>query len=152
MSFPPLHPGATVSADHAAHILGGLKDRTLPKPEWTHGAHLTAAVALIGDVGLDGALGAMPDMIRRYNEATGVNNTDTEGYHHTITVFYLHVVNDFCRRSDHGAVDAQATDLLASPLAARDYALQFYSRELLFSTNARRRYAPPDIKPFPGQP
>ena len=151
MSFPPLHPGDAVAADHLAHIIGGLRNRTLPKAEWTHGAHLTAAVALLNETGLDGALAAMPDMIRRYNEATGVNNTDTEGYHHTITVFYLQVIDDFRRSVHKKTPHEQATALLASPSAARDYALQFYSRELLFSVDARRNYCAPDIKPYPGQ-
>lgn len=150
MIFQPLHAGATLSADHVAHIICGLKNRTLPKNEWTHGAHLTAAVALLDEAGIDGARAAMPDMIRRYNEATGVNNTDTEGYHHTITVFYLHIVNDFCRGLAK-PVHVRATALLASPLAARDYALQFYSKESLFSKDARRELVAPDIKPFSEQ-
>ncbi len=152
MLYPPLHPGAVVSADHATHIITGLRNRTLPKSEWTHGAHLTAAVALLDEDSLAGALAVMPDMIRQYNEATGVNNTDTEGYHQTITVFYLHVIDDFCRRRPETTVHDRASALLASPLAARDFALQFYSKELLFSVDARRNYIAPDVGPFPGQP
>lgn len=152
MSFPPLHPGDAVSANHVAHIIAGLKARTLAKTEWTHGAHLVAAVALLDEVGLDGALRAMPDMIRRYNETAGGQNTDTEGYHHTITVFYLHVINDFVAQHHRAPVHDRASALLGSVLAARDYALSFYSKELLFSAVARRDYVPPDLKPFPGQP
>ena len=152
MSFPPLHPGDPVSADHAAHIFAGLKARTLAKTEWTHGAHLVAAVALLDDIGLEGALRAMPDMIRRYNEAAGVQNSDTEGYHHTITVFYLHTVNDFVAQYRRAPVHERVSVLLGSALAARDYALGFYSKELLFSAAARRDYVPPDLNPFPGQP
>ena len=151
MSVPPLHPGDTVAANHAARIIDGLRERTLPKPEWTHGAHLVAAVMLLDKAGYDGALAAMPDMIRRYNEATGVDNTDTEGYHHTITVFYLCVIDDFCRRL-RIAPHERATALLSSPLADRAFPLQFYSREMLFSVEARRGFVAPDLKAFPRQP
>lgn len=151
MSFAPLHPGDTVCADHAAHIIDGLKARTLAKTEWTHGAHLVAALALLDEKGLGGALSAMPDMIRRYNEASGVHNSDTEGYHHTITVFYLHVINDFIARNPKASVHEDASALLGSALAARDYALNFYTKDLLFSVDARRDYVSPDIKRFPGQ-
>lgn len=66
-------------------IAHGLRDRTLPKPEWTHNAHFAAAVWLIRSPLYD-AERDMPAMIRRYNLACGVANTDTEGYHETITL------------------------------------------------------------------
>jgi hypothetical protein len=146
MPFPPLHAGSVVTADHATHILNGLKARTLPKPEWTHGAHLTAGVMLLDEVGLDGALAAMPDMIRSYNEATGVQNTDSDGYHHTITVFYLAVINDFCAERLDAPPHNRATSLLASPLARKNYPLEYYSKDRLFSVEARRDLVPPDLK------
>lgn len=151
MTFPPLQPGNIVADAHAARIINGLRDRTLPKLEWTHGAHLVAAVMLLDEAGYGGALAAMPDMIRRYNEATGVNNTDSEGYHHTITVFYLCIIDNFCSAQNDAPAHERASKLLASPLADRAYPLEFYSKELLFSVDARRRYVPPDLKPFPGE-
>ena len=36
-------------------------------------------------------------------------------------------------------------ELLLSPMGRRDWPLRFYSRELLFSVEARRRFAPPDL-------
>jgi len=152
MAFAPLHPGDDVSPANALRVIDGLRARTLPEKEWTHGAHLTAAVMLLDDVGLDEALATMPDMIRRYNESQGGKNTDTEGYHHTITVFYLYVIDDYCAGLRNLAPYDRATSLLRSPHAERDYALTFYTKELLFSVDARREFLAPDIKPFPGQP
>lgn len=152
MTFLPLHPGDAVAADHPAHIIAGLRSRTLSKQEWTHGAHLVAAVALLAERGLRGAMATMPEIIRRYNEATGVENTDTNGYHHTITVFYLHLIDNFVAQRREMAVHEQSSALLRSDLAARDYAFKFYSKGLLFSVDARRGYIAPDINPFPGQP
>ena len=149
-AYPPLHAGAAVSDEHAAHILAGLHDRTLPKTEWTHGAHLTAAVALLGEGGLAGALGTMPDLIRRYNEAAGGRNTDTEGYHHTITVFYLNAVAAFCAEQPDTSIGGQATALLSSPLADPNYPLTYYSKDVLFSVEARRGFVAPDRKVLPG--
>ena len=72
-------------------ILRGLVDLTLPKSNWTHEAHLAAAVAIINDENFD-ALNDMPRIIKAYNLATGVKNTDHSGYHHTITaVSYTHL-------------------------------------------------------------
>src|SRR5207302_5895415 len=73
----------------------GLLDRTLPKPEWTHAAHFAAALWLLRrrpDLTLEAA---MPPMIRAYNEATGVPNTDTDGYHETITLASIAAARTF---------------------------------------------------------
>jgi hypothetical protein len=67
------------------HIGRGLLDRSLPKIEWTHAAHFAAALWLLKQPEMH-AERDMPRMIRAYNEATGVPNTDTSGYHETITL------------------------------------------------------------------
>ena len=144
--FEPLHSGATVDAAMVARILDGLRARSLPKPEWTHAAHLTAAAALLDKIGLSGAEAEMPGLIRAYNEATGVPNTDSDGYHHTLTLFFLRRIDQFLTPLRNEPLSARVTQLLASPLADRSYPLIFYSRERLFSVTARREWAPPDLK------
>ncbi len=146
--FEPLRQGATVDEAMVARILEGLRARTLPKPEWTHAAHLTAAAALLDERGLTGAEAAMPSLIRAYNEATGVSNTDSEGYHQTITLFFLRRIDQFLAPLKHEPLPECVTRLLASPLAERSYPLAYYSRDRLFSVEARRKWAPPDLKPI----
>ncbi len=63
----------------------GLLDRSLPKSERTHAAHFAAALWLFRRPDTD-VMRDMPRLIRAYNEATGVHNTDTSGYHETITI------------------------------------------------------------------
>lgn len=123
--------------------------RTLPKEEWTHGAHLTAAVTLLTKIGVEQAISEMPGLIRCYNKSVGGVNSDTEGYHHTITVFYLKLISAFCAHCSHRTVGDQATALLGSPLAERDFPLQCYSKDLLFSVEARRHWHPPDLTDLP---
>lgn len=149
MTHPPVHPGDTVTEAQARRVLDGLKDRSLPKPEWTHGAHLTAAIGLLDEMGLSRAIDVMPGLIRRYNEATGGRNTDAEGYHHTITLFYLAVIDDFCATQPSLCVAERVSDLLASPIARPDYLLGYYSKPRLFSVEARRRWAWPDLAAHP---
>ena len=81
----------------------------------------------------------LPDLIRRYNESVGGVNSDTEGYHDTITRVFLHGVRLFLAEAGsseplHELVNA----LLLSPMGRRDWPLRFYSPGLLFSTEARR--------------
>jgi hypothetical protein len=149
MSRAPLHKHAEVSANTLPYILSGLRNCSLPKPEWTHCAHLVFATALIDELGLEGAELTAPDIIRAYNVATGGVNSDSEGYHHTLTLFFLREVNAFIGDAS-GALHARATALLASNLANRDYPLRYYSRERLFSIEARRGWLAPDLAPATG--
>ena len=66
----------------------GLLDRSLPKAEWTHAGHFAAAFWVLRRPNMDAARD-LPGLIRAYNEATGVHNTDTTGYHETITLASL---------------------------------------------------------------
>jgi hypothetical protein len=75
-----------------ARVGGKFLDRSLPKPEWTHAAHFAVSLWLVrhrSDLDLNAE---MPGLIRAFNEATGTPNTDTGGYHETITIASLRAV------------------------------------------------------------
>jgi len=132
------------------HIGEGLVARTLPRPEWTHEAHLAATTYLLTrrpDINLDRQL---PNIIRRYNESVGGVNNDTQGYHETITRVFLHGVRLFLAEADpHESLHELVNELLLSPMGRRDWPLRFYSAERLFSVEARRHFVPPDLAALP---
>src|SRR6185312_16546521 len=77
------------SSDSEIERIGrGVFERTLPKPEWTHAAHFAAAFWVLTRPDME-ATRDMPGLIRAFNEATGTPNTDTSGYHETITQISL---------------------------------------------------------------
>lgn len=126
----------------------GVADLSLPKAEWTHAAHFAAAVWLLTRPDIDAAT-AMPPMIRAYNEATGVENTDTAGYHETITLASLRAARAWLgERPDIPRAQVLA-DLLASSYGRSDWLLTHWSREALFSVQARRAWVEPDLQPLP---
>ena len=138
-----------VSDDDLAAIARGVMDRTLPKPYWTHRAHFAAALWLIDrrpDLDLPRV---MPGLIRAYNEATGVANTDTEGYHETITQASLRAARAFLAEHAAWPLHAVANALMASPLGKSDWLLAYWTKERLFSVEARRQWVGPDIRPLP---
>ena len=143
-------PRLFVSDAEVAHIGEGLLARSLPREEWTHEAHLGATTYLLTgrpDVDLDTEL---PGIIRRYNESVGGVNSDTEGYHETITRSFLHGVRLFLAEADReAALHELVNALLRSPMGSRDWPLRFYSRERLFSVEARRNFVAPDIAALP---
>ena len=72
-------------------------------------------------------------------------NDDTQGYHETITQVYIagvkaHLAEVGMQLPLHEAVNA----LLLSHRGRRDLPLRFYSKERLFSVNARRGFVEPD--------
>lgn len=132
------------------HVGEGLIACTLPRPEWTHEAHLAACLYIVRERADICAEQEMRMIISRYNESVGGVNDDTQGYHETITRSFIHAVRLYLvgRAGDEALVDA-VNALLVSDFGKRDWPLTHYSRDLLFSVAARRRFVPPDIMPFP---
>lgn len=132
------------------HIGEGMVARTLPRAEWTHEAHLATTTYLLlkrPDIELDKEL---PELIRGYNESVGGVNSDTEGYHETITRVFLHGVKLFLEEAHtEEPLHELVNQLLLSPMGRRDWPLRFYSRGRLFSVEARRDFAEPDLRALP---
>lgn len=132
------------------HLGEGLLARTVKREEWTHEAHLAATTYLLlrrPDVDLDKEL---PDIIRRFNESVGGANSDTEGYHETITCVFLAGVRLFLGEAEaEEPLHELINELLLSPMGRRDWPLRFYSRARLFSVEARRHFVEPDVAALP---
>ena len=133
-----------------ARIAAGLLDRSLPKAEWTHAAHFGSTLWLLRHrPGFDGA-SEMPGIIRTYNVASGGENTDSAGYHETITQASLRAAAAVLAAAPHETpLHVVLDDLLAGPQGDRDWLLAYWSRDRLFGVEARRRWCPPDIAPLP---
>ena len=139
-----------LSDDAVARVGEGLLARTLPRPEWTHEAHLAATTYLIlkhPEIDLDKEL---PGLIRLYNESVGGVNDDTQGYHDTITRAFLRGVRLFLEEADISRpIHELANELLMSPMGRRDWPLRFWSKDRLMSVEARRGFVPPDLAAMP---
>lgn len=131
-----------ISAVDITVIADAVEGCTLPKPEWTHQAHLAAGLAWVMRLGHQAAIPHARASIRRYNESTGVANTDAGGYHETITRYYLSVL------ARHASAGNRFADVLADPATGHDAVLHHWSRETLFSVAARRDWVPPDLVPL----
>ena len=124
--------------------------RSLPKEEWTHEAHLATTAWLLlrrPDIDVDKQL---PRLIRGYNESVGGVNDDTQGYHETITRTFLAGVRLFLSEAHISApLHELVNELLLSPMGRRDWPFRFYSRDRLFSVEARRGFVVPDVAALP---
>jgi hypothetical protein len=83
------------------------------------------------------------------NDAHGTVNSDTNGYHETITRAYLLLIErglTALPASNYLEVSVRA--LLNSSLATKDALLPYYTREVLMSIAARRQWVEPDRSPL----
>lgn len=129
-------------------IAQALIDKALPKAEWTHEAHLRAGLWHVLQHGAPAALELLRERISSYNESVGTRNTDTSGYHETLTRFYVTVIDRFLATADRTReLDLLARDLLAT-CGDRKLPLHHYSEGRLFSPVARRSWVEPDLRPI----
>lgn len=127
----------------------GLLAQTLPREDWTHEAHLAACTWIVRDRPDIVPEQEMRGIISRYNESVGGVNSNTEGYHETITQVFIKAVRDHLVEVGREIPLADAVNaLLLSDRGQREWPLRFYSRERLFSVPARRTFVTPDALEF----
>ena len=131
------------------HIADGLITRTLPKSEWTHAAHFAAAAWLMASDNHH-AFSEMPKLIRAYNESTGTPNTKSEGYHETITIASLRATRSVLASAPKDQPLYEVVNrLLQSELGEPNWLLNYWSKDRLYSADARERWIEPDLAPVP---
>ncbi|MDY6948745.1 MAG: hypothetical protein SXG53_23875 [Pseudomonadota bacterium] len=137
------------SADAAIERIGlGVAERTLAKAEWSHAAHFAAAFWVLRRSEMH-AERDMPKLIRAYNLATGVANTDSSGYHETITLASLRAARHWLSKHPDKALHEVLDELLDSECGRSGWLLEYWSKPVLFSVMARRAWIDPDRKPLP---
>jgi hypothetical protein len=111
--------------------------------QFDHVAHVRVAWVYLREAGsMDAALCRMRDAIRRFAAAAGV----PQKYHETITVLWMRLLAE---ARDAGASGELADVLRDHPaLSDKDLPLQYYSRERLFSDEARAAWVDPDLRPL----
>ena len=125
----------------ALELLTRFTDRTLPKACWTHDAHLLVCWMTLQHHDRHRSVDVLREQIRAYNDATGTANTPTSGYHETLTDYYVRAV------AAAGVDDPSA--LPSHPWCTREAPLRHWTRERLFSIEARRAWCEPDLQPLP---
>ena len=77
-------------------------------------------------------------------------NSDSEGYHETITRAYLRGIRLFLEEADPSEpLHELVNELLLSPMGRRDWPLRFWSKERLMSTRGAAAYVEPDLAALP---
>ncbi len=136
------------SIEEIESLIARFEEEKLPKVEWTHEAHLVVAIWFCSKYDFETALELVRNKITLHNSSVGTPNTDDEGYHETITKFWLLVAKRFVLGDDLQSIQNAYNQLVDSSSAHSSYPLEYYTKELLFSVEARHNWKEPDLKPI----
>ena len=138
-------PGTESEIDE---FIAAFEAGTLPKCRWTHAAHLLTGACYVHALGEAAALDKMRTCVRRYNEAVGGKNTDTSGYHETITVAWIKLLARLLRET--GPVNrAEFAHLAVETFQSDRHILRrYYEFDVVNSIEARKQWVPPTLAPL----
>jgi hypothetical protein len=137
-------------ADSAAALeefVGEWERGTLPKSQWTHGAHVGVAAYFAFAHSREALFQIMKLGIRHYNLSVGTANTEDSGYHETLARFWAESVGAFVREGGF-ATRLEAVQNAVSRFGndRKRYEL-FYSFDVVKDRQARREWVSPDRAP-----
>lgn len=117
---------------------------TFTRPEWTHEAHVRMARLYLLRFPFADAVQKVRLGIQKLNGVIG----SPDGYHDTITVAFVRVIADRLREpTEYEAFRDRNPDLFDRTLPTL---LRYYSKEHLYTPEARRGFVEPDLAPLPG--
>ena len=116
---------------------------TISRDDFKHAEHLTVALHYVSIYDLETATEKMRSGLCKHLVAVGVDLTKEMPYHETLTVFWMQTIGEFNNSKNGTSLLDKANELVAK--YDKDYPLKFYSREFLFSDEARSRFVEGDL-------
>ena len=136
-----------MTVEQAKHLVNQFETCRLPREKWTHEAHFVMALWYCSHQPIPLAMQSIREGIKKYNISVGGANTDESGYHETITVFYIRtIISYLLKNNPTDGFEQKLARLFQQPFLSKDFPLQYYSKALLMSKEARKEWIPPDIK------
>ena len=126
-----------------AAFLAAFEAGTLPKERWTHAAHILTGACYVHAQGEAAAIDTMRLCVSHHNEAVGTANTETSGYHETITIGWIKLLARLLRET--GPMGRAPFAALAVERYADDRSAvaKYYDFDLAASVEARLNWVPP---------
>lgn len=124
-------------------VVRGFETGTISRADWRHSEHLTVALYYVSHHDFETALEKMRGGILNLLKAFEVDFSKEMPYHETLTVFWLKTVDDFAKSNAGNSLVEIRNGLIEK--FDKDYPLKFYSREFLFSDQARASFVEADL-------
>ena len=123
-------------------IVRGLENGTIGREDWRHAEHLTVACYYAFHLNYETALKKMRDGIFNLLNAFKIDLSTEMPYHETLTVFWMHTIFDL---KENQTSLVEFTNQILKIGGDKDFPMKFYSRELLFSPEARLKFVAADL-------
>jgi len=130
-------------------VVRGFEHGTIAREDWRHAEHLTVALYYLLHHDFETATSKMRDGIFNLLKAFEVDLKKEMPYHETLTIFWLRTVADFAKSKNGASIVETCNELVVK--FDKDYPLRFYSREFLFSDEARKKFVESDLSLERGQ-
>ena len=125
-------------------LVRSFEDATVARDDWKHAEHLIVALHYLSEHDIETATEKMRSGIfKLLTDGFGVDLSKEMPYHETLTVFWMKTVDEFSRSTNGMPLHEKANSLIET--FDKDYPLKFYTREYLFSDEARARFVEPDV-------
>ncbi len=124
-------------------VVRTFENATIARDKWKHAEHLTVALHYLTLHDVQTATVKMREGILRLLKAFEIDLAKEMPYHETLTIFWMRTVLEFNASKNGSSLLDKANELVSS--YDKDYPLRFYSREYLFSDEARAKFVEQDI-------
>ena len=128
-------------------LVRSFEDATVSRDDWKHAEHLVVALYYVSHYDIvTAALKMRGGILNLLEKGFGLDLAKEMPYHETITIFWIRTIAKY-NATKNGASVAEKIEEMVRRFD-KDYPLKFYSRELLFSDEARALFTEPDRKLF----
>ena len=124
-------------------FLAAFEAAAIPRPEWTHESHVRMARLYLTRFAFADALERVRRGIQKLNGVIGT----PDGYHETITVAFVRVIAERLCGDEYDVFRARNPELFDRTLPS---VLRYYTKERLYTAEARREFVEPDREALPG--
>ena len=131
--------------DGIGEVVGKFERCEYSPGEFTHARHLTVACWLLCTMPNQEALDRMRAALLRFTAHHG-----KQGYHETITRFWMRLIERFLRQQHANMTTVQRVNAALQSFPSKDLLFEYYTRERVMSEIARRKWIEPDLATIGG--
>lgn len=125
-------------------LVRSFETAAISREEWRHAEHLVVALYYLTQHDVTTATEKMRSGIfNLLSKGFGVDLEKEMPYHETLTIFWMRTVFAFSLVKSDLSLTEMANEVVEA--FDKDYPLRYYSREFLFSDEARAKFVSPDL-------
>ncbi len=124
-------------------VVESFENGTIRREDWGHPEHLIVAFHYAKNNDFETALTEMRVGIFNLLKAFEVDLSKEMPYHETMTVFWMRTVFDFANSKNGCSIVETCGEMIEK--FDKNHPLKFYTREVLFSDEARKNYVKGDL-------